>query len=142
MKLKFKSKFLRFFTSLATSKLPGEVKNGPNLSGKVFWDAPDTPLSSALWITIVRRIQTKRHTPFQFTVEIQCLSQPFIRTCLGSKDVREIFLAGDTSEQLWCTRFVRRDDILHHNYLHFEQMDKFHTIQKKKLREWEKKLLR
>ena len=57
MKLKFQSKFLRFSTSFATSKLSGEVKNGPNLSGKVFWDAPDTPLSSALWIMIVGYVE-------------------------------------------------------------------------------------
>ena len=44
--------------------------------------APGSGLSIALWIMTVRQVQTKRHTPFRFTVEIQCLSQPFIRTCL------------------------------------------------------------
>ena len=57
MKLKFKSKFLRFLTSFATSKLSGGVKNGPNWCGKVLWDTRDTPLSSALWITIVGYVE-------------------------------------------------------------------------------------
>ena len=46
-----------FLTSFATSKLSGEVKNGPNWWGKVLWDARDTPLSSAVWITIVGYVE-------------------------------------------------------------------------------------
>ena len=59
MKLKFKSKFLRFLTDLATSKRPGEVKNGSKMFGKRALESWGIGLSNALWIRVVRRVEKK-----------------------------------------------------------------------------------
>ena len=56
MKLKFKSKFLRFLTSLPTSKLSGETKNGPKLFEKSAFEIWDIVLSNARWIKGIRQL--------------------------------------------------------------------------------------
>ena len=57
MKLKFKSKFLRYLTDFPTSKLSGEVTNCPKMSKKRALDSPDIGLSNAHRIMTIRQVE-------------------------------------------------------------------------------------